>query len=54
MHQELVQTLPNSRSVERLGEAVDEIVNSSAYQQLIPTGSTTETWANTYPERHHG
>jgi hypothetical protein len=53
MHQELVQALPNSRSVERLGEAVDEIVNSSAYQQLIPAGSTTETWANTYPERHH-
>ncbi len=52
MHQELVEALPNSRSVERLGEAVDEIVNSSAYQQLIPTGSTTETWANTYPERH--
>tara|TARA_B100000674_G_scaffold110871_1_gene82127 strand:+ start:607 stop:831 length:225 start_codon:yes stop_codon:yes gene_type:complete len=29
--------------VERLGEAVQEILNSRAYQQLIPKGSTTET-----------
>ena len=52
MHQELVDRLPNSRSVERLGEAVNDILNSSAYQQLIAEGSTTEAWINTYPERH--
>ena len=43
MHQALVK---------RLGEAVQEILNSRAYQQLIPKGSTTETWINTYHERH--
>ena len=32
--------------------AVDDILSSNAYQQLIPTESTTETWINTYPERH--
>jgi len=52
MHQALVGRLPESRSVERLGEAVNDILNSSAYQQLIPEGSTTEAWINTYPERH--
>ena len=52
MHEELVDRLRESRSVELLGEAVDAILNSSAYQQLIPKGSTTERWANTYPERH--
>ena len=44
--------LTSDLSMERLGEAVQEILNSSAYQQLIPKGSTTETWINTYPERH--
>ena len=52
MHQELVDRLPESRSVERLGEAVNDILSSNAYQELIPAGSTAENWANTYPERH--
>lgn len=52
MHQALLDRLPESRSVERLGEAVKAILNSRAYQQLIPNGSTTERWANTYPQRH--
>ena len=52
MHQALVDRLPESRSVELLGEAVDAILSSNAYQQLIPAGSTTESWANTYPQRH--
>ena len=52
MHQELVDRLPESRLVELLGEAVDAILSSNAYQQLIPAGSTTESWANTYPQRH--
>lgn len=44
MHQELVDLLPESRSVERLGEAVNDILNSNAYQQLIPAGSIAESW----------
>ena len=52
MHQQLVEHLPESRSVERLGEAISEILSSNAYQQLIPAGSNTEQWANSYPERH--
>ena len=52
MHQELVDRLRESRSVERLGEAVNDILNSGAYQQLIPAGSTAEQWANAYPKRH--
>ena len=52
MHQALVDRLPESRSVELLGKAVDAILSSNAYQQLIPAASTTESWANTYPQRH--
>ena len=52
MHQALVDRLPESRSVELLGEAVNDILNSNAYQQLIPAGSTAEEWANAYPKRH--
>ena len=52
MHQALVDRLSESRSVERLGEAVGEILSSSAYQQLIPSGSTAMEWALSYPERH--
>ena len=52
MHQALVDRLPESRSVERLGEAVGEILSSSAYQQLIPAGSTATDWALSYPQRH--
>ena len=52
MHQQLVERLPDSRSVERLGEAVNEIVASKAYQQLIPEGISASEWAETYPQRH--
>jgi len=52
MHQELVDRLPSSRSVERLGEAVNDILSSNAYQQLIPESSTTTDWALSYPQRH--
>lgn len=52
MHQALVDRLPESRSVERLGEAVGEILSSSAYQQLIPAGSTATEWTLSYPARH--
>ena len=52
MHQELVDRLPESRSVELLGEAVQEILKSSAYQGLVPNGMATNTWAEAYPQRH--
>ena len=52
MHQALVKRLPNSRSVERLGEAVKEILNSSAYKALVPEGMAEQEWAEAYPQRH--
>ncbi|WP_392351118.1 HD domain-containing protein [Parasynechococcus sp.] len=52
MHQELVDRLPDSRSVERLGEAVNEILNSSAYQALVPEGMAEQEWTEAYPQRH--
>jgi hypothetical protein len=52
MHQALVGRLPASRSVERLGEAVNDILNSGAYQALIPEGMAAPEWAKAYPQRH--
>ncbi|MCB4395238.1 HD domain-containing protein [Synechococcus sp. HB1133] len=52
MHQALVDRLPESRSVERLGEAVNDILNSSTYQKLVPEEATAKTWALAYPLRH--
>ncbi|QNI67214.1 hypothetical protein [Synechococcus sp. BMK-MC-1] len=52
MHQELVGRLPESRSVERLGEAVNEILQSPAYEALVPKGQSSQAWASHYPERH--
>jgi len=53
MHQALVDRLPGSRSVERLGEAVNDILNSGAYQALIPEGMAAPEWAKAYPQRHY-
>jgi len=52
MHQELVERLPASRSVERLGEAVHDILSSGAYQALVPEAITATEWAVAYPQRH--
>ena len=52
MHQELMERLPESRSVERLGEAVKEILNSGAYKALVPEGMAEQEWAEAYPQRH--
>ena len=52
IHEQLVERLQESRSVERLGEAVNTILSSKAYQRLIPRGSNARSWASTYPERH--
>jgi (p)ppGpp synthase/HD superfamily hydrolase len=51
MQQELMQRLPESRSVQMLGEAVQEILSSSVYQQLVPIGQSAEAWTQSYPER---
>ena len=52
MQQALVDRLPESRSVERLEEAVKEILNSDAYQTLVPEGMSAAGWAEAYPQRH--
>ena len=52
MHQELVDRLPESRSVQKLEEAVQEILSSAVYQELVPQGQPTEAWTQSYPERH--
>ncbi|MEB3159413.1 MAG: HD domain-containing protein [Synechococcus sp.] len=52
MHQQLVSRLPSSRSVERLGEAVQEILNSGAYKSLVLGGMKAQEWAEAYPQRH--
>ena len=52
MHQELSQQLPTSRSVQRLEEAVAEILTSPAYQLLVPDNMAAESWAHQYPQRH--
>jgi (p)ppGpp synthase/HD superfamily hydrolase len=51
MHQQLRLRLPQSRSVERLGEAVSEILASEGYRQLVPEGITPAVWAAGYAER---
>ena len=54
MHEELSDRLPQSRSVLKLGEAVNTILQSPPYQALVPEGQTTEAWTQQYPERHAG
>ena len=53
MHQQLKQRLPHSRSVARLGEAVEEILASEPYQRLVPDGIATAVWAAGYAERNN-
>jgi (p)ppGpp synthase/HD superfamily hydrolase len=51
MHQQLRLRLPESRSVERLGEAVTEILASEGYQRLVPEGIAPAVWAAGYAKR---
>ena len=51
MHQALSDRLPRSRSVQTLGKAVNTILQSTAYQALVPAEQTTEAWTLSYPER---
>jgi (p)ppGpp synthase/HD superfamily hydrolase len=51
MHQQLKHRLPGSRSVERLGEAVREVLASESYRRLVPDGLAPAVWAAGYAER---
>jgi len=51
LHQIFSQRLENSRSVELLGEAVQEILSSPAYLALVPDGTEPGDYAAGYPER---
>lgn len=51
MHQQLKSQLPQSRSVERLGEAVTEILAMDSYRRLVPEGLAPAVWAAGYAER---
>jgi (p)ppGpp synthase/HD superfamily hydrolase len=51
MHQQLKRQLPQSRSVERLGEAVSEILAMDSYKRLVPEGFAPAVWAAGYADR---
>jgi len=51
VHQQLKHRLPQSRSVERLGEAVTEILASNAFRRMVPDGLAPAVWAAGYAER---
>ena len=51
MHQSLSRSLPRSRSVESLGESVQEILASSPYRACVPEGLAAAVWAAGYAER---
>jgi hypothetical protein len=50
MHQQLKRQLLQSRSVERLGEAVSEILASEPYQRVFPEGLAPAVWAAGYAD----
>jgi hypothetical protein len=51
MHHQLKHRLPQSRSVQRLGEAVAEILFSEPYRRVVPEGLAPAVWAAGYVER---
>ena len=51
IQQVLRHRLPASRSRERLGEAVEEILASDTFRQRVPSGLAPAVWALGYPER---
>ena len=51
IHQTLRHRLPQSRSTELLGEAVQELLASRAYRRLVPEGIAPAVWAARYPDR---
>ncbi|WP_368656087.1 HD domain-containing protein [Synechococcus sp. HK05] len=51
IHQQLKRQLPQSRSVERMGEAVSEILAMESFQRLVPEGFAPAVWAAGYADR---
>jgi (p)ppGpp synthase/HD superfamily hydrolase len=51
MHQALSRQLPASRSVQSLGESIEEILASEPYRTLTPAGIAAAVWAAGYAER---
>ena len=51
IHQQLKRQLPQSRSVERVGEAVSEILAMDSYKRLVPEGFAPAVWAAGYADR---
>jgi (p)ppGpp synthase/HD superfamily hydrolase len=51
IHQTLSHRLPHSRSTELLGEALQELLASRSYRQLVPEGIAPAVWAAGYPDR---
>jgi (p)ppGpp synthase/HD superfamily hydrolase len=51
MHQQLNRRLSGSRSVERLGEAVSEVLASESYRRLVPEELAPAVWAAGYADR---
>jgi hypothetical protein len=51
IHQALVHRLPQSRSTELLGEALQELLASRAYRRLVPEGIAPAVWAAGYLDR---
>ncbi|MEB3354244.1 MAG: HD domain-containing protein [Cyanobacteriota bacterium] len=51
LQQTFSHRLPGSRSVELLGESVQEILSSEAYRTCVPDGIAPAVWAAGYAER---
>jgi (p)ppGpp synthase/HD superfamily hydrolase len=51
LHLTFQRRLENSRSVELLGESVEEILSSQAYRAVVPKGIAPAVWAAGYVQR---
>ncbi|MCP9928843.1 HD domain-containing protein [Cyanobium sp. CH-040] len=51
IHHTLKRRLPDSRSTELLGEALQELLDSQAYRQVVPQGIAPSVWAAGYAKR---
>jgi hypothetical protein len=51
IHKILKRRLPDSRSTEVLGEAVQELLDSPVYRQVVPEGIAPAVWAAGYAKR---
>jgi hypothetical protein len=51
IHRILTRRLPDSRSTELLGEALQELLASQVYRQVVPEGIAPAVWAAGYAKR---